>query len=133
MNLGGLDRDIDEPSLVRHLREAVADDLRVVALFDADDYRLLHVADRVLDQHGGETAFRSQSDQLHSYINLDFIEQRLFTELFPGLGSVTALTTRLDQGLVIRYYLGERGILVATDGTVPGTAVIEAIETALEG
>jgi hypothetical protein len=34
----------------------------VVALFDADEYRLLHVADRVIDQHGGEYAFRDQSE-----------------------------------------------------------------------
>ena len=131
MKLGGLDRDIDHSSLVSHLQNAIADDLRVVALFDADDYRLLHVADRVIEQHGGESAFRAQSDQLHSYINLDFIEQRLFTELFPGLGSVTALSTHLEQGLVIRYNFEESGILVATDGEATSTAVIEAIETAL--
>ena len=132
MELGGLDRSVDESRLVRHLRETVGDELRVVALFDADEYRLLHIADRVIDQHGGETAFRAQSDQLHSYITLDFIEQRLFTDLFPGLGGVTALTTHLENGLVTRYYFDDSGILVATDGSAMSATVTDAIDAAID-
>lgn len=107
--------------------------VRVCAEYDIEDWRLLYVADRVLEEYeAADDVLDRRADDLHSYIHLDFTERELFEDLAPHGGDVRAFMTRMEQHTLVRYLVGREGLFLSLERGVDLSGVLAAIEAAVE-
>lgn len=99
--------------------------------FDPDAFNPMYVADETIEYYGDREAMLSHFEEIHSYINLDFTEQQLFSEgLFPDLGEVVYLTTALEDVKLVRVYWDRVGYYVAVEPDEPVVPIAAAITAA---
>lgn len=113
--------------------DADEEHVRICAEYDIDEWELLYVADHVLEAYeDGEQTLELKAEDLHSYIHLDFTERELFEELAPRSGAVVAYVTRMEHHSLVRYLSGREGLFLSLDRGADLTAVLDAVEAAIE-
>ncbi|SFR87696.1 hypothetical protein SAMN05216559_0392 [Halomicrobium zhouii] len=117
-------------ALADALESVAADDLQVIAEYDAQSYQLLHVADDVAEQHGGLDGVEDQADSLFDYYHIDFLERDLLADML-WLGEVGTFVTFLDHGIVVRAHTDSAAVFVALDVTASVDDVQITIENTL--
>lgn len=124
---------IDPAAAVEAARGVAGDGVQTVVSFDRSGFDVAYVADAVEEAYGSREAMLEHYEEIHSYVNVDFTEQELFTsELFPIAEDVRYMATGLDFATLVRIYVGEEGLFLALDPGVDVVAVVEAIEAAAE-
>lgn len=121
----------DADAAVAAARAVAGDDLRVAAEFDVDDYRILYVADGVMEAYGSEAPIRETADRLHSYIHLDFVERELFEEIASGAGRLETYVTRMEAYTFVRHLVGSEGLFLSLDTGTALEPLLEAIDDAV--
>ena len=117
-------------ALVDTLESVAADELQVVAEYDAQTYRLLHVADRIAEKHGGLDGVEGTADSLFNYYHIDFLERDLLKDTFC-FGEVDTFVTFYDHGIVVRAHADAAAVFVALDVTASIDDVQVTIENTL--
>lgn len=125
--------DFDADAGLSAALDADEEHVRICAEYDIDEWELLYVADHVLEAYeDGERTLERRADDLHSYIHLDFTERELFEELAPKSGEVVAYVTRMEHHSLVRYLSGQEGLFLSLDRGADLTAVLDAVEAAIE-
>ncbi|QCJ46174.1 MULTISPECIES: hypothetical protein [Haloprofundus] len=115
-------------------REAVDGPLYSFAVYTPDVYELLHVEDATQTFYRDREQMVAHFDQIHSYAGIDFAEIDLLTEeLFPVADRVNYVTTAMDYLKFLRIYFDQEGIFLALSPDEAVTAVVEAVEAAVDG
>lgn len=122
----------DADAAVEAARGAAGDGLRIASEYDMDGYRLLYVADSVIEEYGSTDPIEDAGDRLHSYIHLDFTERELFEEIAADAGQVTAYVTRMEHHTLIRYLDEREGLFLSVETGTALTPLLEAVEAAVE-
>jgi len=117
-------------ALAEALESVAADDLQMIAEFDARSYQLLYVDDDVAEQHGGLDAVEAEADSLFDYYHIDFLERDLLADML-WLGEVGTFVTFLDHGIVVRAHADCAAVFVALDVTASVDDVQITIENTL--
>jgi hypothetical protein len=113
--------------------DVIGEDLRVCSEYDMHDYRILYVADRLVDLIGSEEAIEELAEELHSYVHIDFIERELFEEMAPTGGSVEAYVTRMEEIIIVRCLTDEEGVYFALERGVDLDAFLDAVVAEVHG
>lgn len=107
---------------------AVGDRLRFAAEYNGRSFRVLYVADWLLDVVGGRDQIRDIGEQFHDYVDVDREVRRLMEELPPLAGDVRANVTRLDNAVFVRYYVGDDALFLTLDTEADVTGLLDALE-----
>lgn len=107
--------DFDADAAVAVAKEVAGSDLRAAAEFDADDYRLLYVADRMLERYGGEGPVQEAASRLHDHIHLDFVERELYEAIAGEAGSLETYVTRMEHHTFVRHLVGREGLFLSLE------------------
>lgn len=122
----------DADAAVGVVRELADGDLRVAAEFDMEDYRLLYIADEVLELYDGEEPIQEAAARLHSYIHLDFVERELFEEIASEAGQLETYVTRMEHHTFVRHLVGREGLFLSLETGTDLEPLLAAIDDVLE-
>jgi hypothetical protein len=126
--------EFDADAVWRAVREAVEGQLLSFTEFDREGLNVLYAAEETLDYYGSEAEMLEHFEEIHSYINIDFTEQELFTEsLFPEAEQVEYLVTALDFVKLLRVYHGDVGLYIALEPDEPILPLVEAVRATVAG
>jgi hypothetical protein len=107
--------------------------LHLVVEYTDDSFRTLYTDDLTESLYADQEDMRDHFTEIHDYVGIDFAELEVFEDLFVAAGDVRALTTHMDHATVVRLLVGEvAGLLFTLDPDVDVTAVIDAVEDALD-
>lgn len=120
---------LDPDAAVEAARSVAGEGVRTVVTFDREGFDVVYVDDVVDTFYDDREHMLAHYEEIHSYVNVDFTEQDLFTnELFPIAEDVRYMATGLDFSTLVRVYVGEEGLFLSLDRGVDVEAVVEAIE-----
>ncbi|MEF8757409.1 MAG: hypothetical protein V5A23_03530 [Halobacteriales archaeon] len=124
--------DFDADAALAAVLEAdAADDLRAVAEYTAEDYRILYLADPVIEEYGGREEVAAVADQLHEYLHLDFEERNFFEELYPPAEDAYGFATFASGATVVRVTDGDGGLFLSFAGEVNAGPLVERVRAAI--
>lgn len=112
---------------------AAGDDLLLCAVYDDTAIDVRYANSRLTASFGDDEELRERLDAVHSYVNVDFAERDLFSDLLPEPGPVDAFATHMRDLVVVRLLFDRDGLLL---GLAPGTSVsqvVEAVHEAVHG
>lgn len=112
-------------------RDHLGDRLRTVVEYDEDDYHVLYLSEW-LENHLGEEGVRETTENLHSYVHLDFVERELYADLTPAAGAVQCHITRLERATFVRFLVGDAALFLSVDPDTDLTALCDAVESTLD-
>lgn len=125
--------DFDAEAALRAAREVVGDALHIAIEFDADEFNTLFVDRQTVDLYGGTEPMVEHFAQVHSYVHIDFTEQEMFEDLLFAAGGVRAFTAHMEYVTAVRILVGQEGLFLGLDPDAPVSAVIDAVESAIDG
>ncbi|MFC7045621.1 hypothetical protein ACFQH6_09580 [Halobacteriaceae archaeon GCM10025711] len=112
--------------------DAVEGTLYSVVEYDARAFNPLYVSDATLETYGDREQMLAHFEEIHSYVHVDFMEHRLFTDnLFPVADHVEYITTAMDFMQLVRVYVGNEGLFLALDPDESVQPVVAAIRGAI--
>ena len=117
-------------ALAEALESVVTDELRILAEYDAQSYRLLYVDDRIAEDHGGLDGVEEEAESLFDYYHIDFLERDLLRDML-WLGEVGTFVTFLDHGIVVRAHTDCAAVFIALDVTASVDDVQITVENTL--
>jgi hypothetical protein len=120
----------DAAAAVEVARSTAGEDLLVAVEYDRESFATLYAADALVTFYGGEAAMREQFQRIHSFVNLDFMERDVITDVFRGTGTPRAFTTYTDRNALVRLLAEDSGLFLGLEPAVEVTAVVEAVEAA---
>lgn len=117
--------EFDEGQALERAKDVAGDRLQVCAVYTADDFELLYVADDLLEYYDDESEVLEVGEALHGYMDLDFNEREVFEELYPAATEMKAFVTYTDHVIVVRVLSPEtEGLYVSLE---PGTEVTPVV------
>lgn len=112
--------------------DAVDGPLYGFATYTSENFRLLHIDDRLMALYRDREQMREHFAELHSYVHIDFTERELFeNQLFPEVGSVRTFVTQMDEMTFVRLLDVDQGVFFSVAPDEPVIELSEAIERAL--
>lgn len=114
-------------------RGVAGDGLLTFVEFTSDEFNTRYVADDVLDLYRDEAHMAEHFERVLGHLHLDFMERNAYEDmLLPNAGSVTAMTTRMDEMTLLRVLSADDGCYVALSPAADVQAVIDAIEATID-
>lgn len=114
--------------------ESDGDDVLTFVEFTADEYNVVYVADEVLELYRDEAHMHDHFERVLNHLHLDFMERDAYEDmLLPNAGSVTALTTEMEEMTLLRLLSGDDGLYVALAPSADVRAIIDAVEPVTQG
>ncbi len=117
-------------ALADALESVAADELQMIAEYNAQSHELLFVSEQVAERHGGRDGIEDEADALFDYYHIDFLERDLLEDML-WLGEVQTFVTFLDHGIVVRAHTDSAAVFVALDVTASVDDVQITIENTL--
>lgn len=105
------------------------DDILTFIEFTADEFNVVYVADEVLELYRDEAHMREHFQEVLNHLHLDFMERDAYEDmLLPNAGSVTSLTTRMEEMTLLRLLSGDDGLYVALSPDADVGDIVDAVE-----
>lgn len=123
--------EFDASGALEAAESLIGDDLYVCGEFTVDDFHILYASDWVVDQYGEETDIWVVGDRLHEYMNIDFVERRLFNDLYPQVEETNAFVTYTDYAAIIRILNGGDGLYLSVDTDAPVSRLVSELADVL--
>lgn len=119
----------DADAVRRVIEDTVEGSLRSLVEYNTDEFNPLYVDETTLAFYEDEAHMMAHFEEIHSYVDLDFTEQELFTEqLFPVTDRVRYLVTGFDVFTLLRIYVDDEAVFVAIDPDEPIQPLVQAVE-----
>ena len=123
----------DADAVRRRVEATVDGTLRSLVEYNTEELNPLYVDDVTLAFYEDEAHMQAHFEEIHSYVDLDFTEQELFTtELFPVANRVRFLVTGFDVFTLLRVYVDDEALLLTLDPEEPIQPLIREIEDVLD-
>ncbi|WP_115865656.1 hypothetical protein [Halorussus litoreus] len=101
--------------------------------YTPDEFHTLYADELTMSLYGDDPEeMRDHFEEVHSYVHVDFTERDLFSDLFRGAGGVRSFVTYMDHVVLVRVLVGQQGLFATCDPEADVTAIVEAIEDALD-
>ena len=125
--------DFDADAALATAREVGDGAVHLCVEYTPKEFRTLYADELTTALYAGDREeMESHFEEVHSYVHIDFTEKDLFSEVFRGAGEVRSFVTLMDHVALIRVIVGRQGLFLSTDPDADVTALVEAIETALD-
>ncbi|MCL9814137.1 hypothetical protein [Natranaeroarchaeum aerophilus] len=124
--------DFNATAALRAVEDRVGDDIFVCGEFTPDDFHILYVSDRALEQYDSETDIWVVGDVIHEYMNVDFLERELFNDLYPQVTETNAFVTYTDYAAIVRVLQGEEGFYLSVDPQAPVSEIVNELTAILD-
>lgn len=124
--------DFNAAAALRAVEDHIGDDIFVCGEFTPDDFHILYISDRALEQYDDETDIWVVGDVIHEYMNVDFLEQELFNELYPQVTETNAFVTYTDYAAIVRVLRGNEGFYLSVDPQAPVSELVNELTTILD-
>jgi hypothetical protein len=123
----------DATAALSAVRSAVDGPVYAFVAYTDDAYDVFHLHDEMRALYPDRETMDAHFELVHSYVHLDFAEQRLFEEsLFTELGRVDALVTLMGEMTLVRVLSGREGTFFLLDPDESATDAARAAGDVVE-
>lgn len=122
----------DVSAALKAVRDRATGTVYTFVVFDQNDFNTVHVADETRALYPDEATMHEHFGEVHSYVHLDLVEQRLMSEdLFPTAEGVRFVATGMSHLTMVRVYFEDEGLFFAVAPDENIAPLVEAIESAV--
>jgi hypothetical protein len=97
-------------------------------VYDAETFQTVYVDPRVEGLYADAEKRQEHFGEIHSYVHLDFTEQKLSEELFRDPEGIRAFVTYMASLVAVRVVTEKQGIFFSVAPDVPVTKLVNAVE-----
>ena len=111
------------------VQETVSGPLYAFCEYNTESFRPLYIDDRTISMYDGKDAMLDHFEKIHTNVHMDFMQIELFRNtLFPEAERVEYITTAMDFLKILRVYVGDDGLFIATDPDEPVEPIVDAVK-----
>lgn len=121
--------DFDADAALSAANEAIGpENLFTCVVYDAKTFQTVYVDDRLETFYADYEEREEHFGEIHSYVHLDFTEQKLFEELFRDPEGVRAFVTYMASLVAVRIVREKQGVFFSVAPDAPVTKLVNAVE-----
>ncbi|QSW99515.1 hypothetical protein [Haloterrigena alkaliphila] len=111
------------------VKNTVSGPLYAFCEYDTETFRPLYIDDRTISMYESKDAMLEHFERIHTNVHMDFMQIELFRNtLFPDAERVEYIATAMDFLKILRVYVGDDGLFIATDPDEPVEPIVDAIK-----
>lgn len=119
----------DADGVRQAVQNTVTGPLYAFCEYDTESFRPLYIDDRTIGMYDSKDAMLEHFDRIHTNVHMDFMQIELFRNtLFPNADRVEYIATAMDFLKILRVYVGDDGLFIATDPDEPIEPIVDAIK-----
>lgn len=124
--------EFDGDAALSAAREVDEEAVHLCVEYTAEEFHTLYADDVTMALYGDREEMTDHFEEVHSYVHIDITEKDLFREIFRGAGEVRSFVTFMDHVVLVRFVTDQEGLFISADPDADVTAIVEAVETAIE-
>ena len=114
------------------VQNTVSGPLYAFCEYDTETFRPLYIDDRTISMYESKDAMLEHFERIHTNVHMDFMQIELFRNtLFPDAERVEYIATAMDFLKILRVYVDDDGLFIATAPDEPIEPIVDAIKDAV--
>lgn len=124
--------NFDATAALEAVQDAATGTVYTFVAFDQHAFDPVYVAEETKALYPDEETMYEHFGEVHSYVHLDLVEQRLMTEdLFPVAEGVRFVATGLSHLTMVRVYVEDEGVFFAVEPDEDIQSLVGAMESVI--